>query len=53
MRTEAFHQVEKAGLLEQLNEEREGYDEATLQQVWKSSHRANGPSCHTTFGPAT
>jgi hypothetical protein len=52
MRAGAFDQVEKAGLLEQLNEEREGYDEATLLQVWRSSHRANGPSCDTTFGPA-
>ncbi len=52
MRTGAFHQVEKAGLLEQLNEEREGYDEATLLQVWRSGNRAKGHSHHATFGPA-
>ncbi len=51
MRAATFHQVEKAGLLERLNEERQESDEATLLQVWGSSNRANG-LCHTTLGPA-
>jgi len=43
MRTGALHHSEKAGLLEKLNEECKGIDEAALPQVWKSGNGANDP----------
>lgn len=43
MRTGTFNQAEKAGLLEQLNEERGDSGGAALLQMWRSRHGANGP----------
>lgn len=43
MRSGVFNQVEKAGLLEQLNEERGDTHGAALLQMWRSRYGANGP----------
>jgi len=43
MRSGTFNQVEKAGLLEQLNEERGDAHGAALLQMWRSRYGANGP----------